>query len=74
MSRPTNQDVAEMLGISNSMASRLRSGDRRPSVALMRKIEAVYRWKMAAQAKAFGTPAYAEGLEQAIDHLQPENR
>lgn len=65
----TNERVAELLGVHHSMVSRLRSGERFPSVPLMTKIESIFRWKMSAQAKVFATPGYARGFERAISHL-----
>lgn len=65
--RVTNREVAELLGISESMASLLRSGGRNPSIRLMTRIHSVYRWKMSSQAKLFGTPAYAAKFEEAIN-------
>ena len=62
----TNEEVAQMLGISNSMASRLRSGDRNPSVKLMTRIEEITGWKMSYQAKVHGTPEYAAQFERAL--------
>lgn len=63
----TNESVAELLGISHSMVSRMRSGDRFPSVRLMTRIEVTFGWKMSAQAKVFGTVRYADGFERALD-------
>lgn len=65
----TNERVAELLGVHHSMVSRLRSGERFPSVQLMTKIEEIFRWKMSAQAKVFATPGYARGFERAIAYL-----
>lgn len=47
-----NRRVATDLGLSESGASRLRSGDRMPSLALMQKIEAVYGWTVQGQSNA----------------------
>lgn len=62
----TNERVAEDLGISHSMVSRIRSGHRFPSVALMRRITDVYRWKGDRQMRVFGTPRYAVEFEACL--------
>lgn len=49
---PTNRAVADKLGLSESGVSRLRSGDRLPSLALMQKIEAKYGWSVQGQSIA----------------------
>ncbi|QLF82716.1 helix-turn-helix DNA binding domain protein [Microbacterium phage SBlackberry] len=49
---PTNRAVADKLGLSESGVSRLRSGDRLPSLALMQKIEAAYGWSVQGQSIA----------------------
>lgn len=62
----TNQKVADDLGITHSAVSRIRSGDRFPSVALMRNIETAYGWRLADQARLLGTQRYAIEFETWI--------
>ena len=69
----TNGRVAEDLGISESMVSRIRSGDRQPSTELMVKIREVYQWDVTYQAIACvqGTAdqTYAHQFERVLaDH------
>jgi transcriptional regulator with XRE-family HTH domain len=40
--RQTNMEVAERLGCDHSMVSRMRSGDRSPSIAMLTTISAEY--------------------------------
>lgn len=62
----TNEQVAKDLGISHSMVSRLRSGDRHPSVNLMNRIKDLTRWKVESQMRLFATPQYAEKFEAVL--------
>jgi hypothetical protein len=48
----TNRAVAITLQLSESGVSRLRSGDRLPSLGLMQKIEAAYGWTVQDQSNA----------------------
>lgn len=48
----TNGEVAEALGLSESGVSRLRSGDRLPSLSVMQQIEKVYGWSVQGQSNA----------------------
>lgn len=45
----TNPDVGKRIGLSYSAVSRIRSGDRYPSLAVMRKIREAYGWPVADQ-------------------------
>ena len=62
----TNERVATDLGISESMVSRIRSGNRHPSVTTMKKITEVTRWKIQSQSNVWGTPAYAAKFEECL--------
>lgn len=46
---PTNPEVGKRIGLSYSGVSRIRSGDRYPSLAVMRKIREAYGWSLADQ-------------------------
>lgn len=59
----TNREVATTLGLSESGVSRLRSGDRMPSLALMQKIEAEYEWKVQEQSDSRSRGAWTEDFE-----------
>ena len=63
---PTNQEVADKIGLSHSGVSRIRSGQRLPSFDAMRRIEAVYNWPLSAQATAREKGTYAQEFETAI--------
>lgn len=45
----TNPEVGKQIGLSYSGVSRIRSGDRYPSLAVMRKIREAYGWPLADQ-------------------------
>ena len=62
----TNQKVADRLGINHSTVSRIRSGERHPSLNLMRKIEAEYDWDLMAQIRINGTVAYKREFERVL--------
>lgn len=63
----TNEQVAQNLGISHSMVSRIRSGDRLPSYTLMHRIEAALQWTIADQVTATRPPiTYAQEFELAL--------
>lgn len=48
----TNVEIAEALNLSTSGVSRLRSGERFPSLALMRQIELQFKWTISDQVDA----------------------
>lgn len=45
----TNPEIARQLDLSDSAVSRIRSGNRYPSLDVMRKMEAAYSWPVAEQ-------------------------
>lgn len=67
---PTNQDVAAKIGLTHSGVSRIRSGDRLPSIPTMARIETVYGWTVQDQVSARGTGKYAEEFEGALIRSQ----
>ena len=58
----TNSQVAEALGLSESGVSRLRSGDRLPSLDVMQKIEDVYGWTVQGQSNARKDDGWTRGF------------
>lgn len=66
----TNEAVGKALGLSHSMVSRIRSGDRMPSFDKMVKIAAVYGWSLEAQGEAHRLDQYASEFEKAINASQ----
>lgn len=62
----TNARVAKDLGITHSAVSRLRSGNRHPSVALIQAITNLTRWKEDYQIKALTNGDYAEKFEEML--------
>lgn len=67
----TNPEVGKRLGLSYSAISRIRSGSRYPSVAIMRKIRDVYGWPIQDQValipEAGHNTAYSEEFERRIN-------
>lgn len=63
---PTNRAVADKLGLSESGVSRLRSGDRLPSLALMGKIQEAYGWSIQAQWQARADAKWTSAFEEVL--------
>lgn len=61
----TNQRVADDLGITHSMVSRIRSGDRIPSLDVMLKIHE-WGWGLEKQALAKTLGTYAADFEALL--------
>lgn len=66
----TNESVAKRLGLSHSMISRIRSGDRMPSFRTMQAIAAVYDWSLDAQGEAQRLDQYAAAFENVINRVR----
>lgn len=62
----TNREVATALGLSESGVSRLRSGDRLPSLGLMQKIEAAYGWKVQEQSDARAANRWTDAFSDLL--------
>lgn len=68
----THPEVGKLIGLSYSAVSRIRSGDRYPSLAVMRKIAAAYSWPLAEQLDLIPDNkrpgmAYAQEFERRIN-------
>lgn len=64
-STATNQQVADDLGVTHSMVSRIRSGDRIPSLDVMLTIHS-WGWGLEKQALAKTLGTYAEEFEKLL--------
>lgn len=62
----TNQQVATDLGITHSAVSRIRSGERRPSLDLLIRIADVFGWSVDDQAYSLSYGNYAADLETKL--------
>lgn len=62
----TNEQVAKDLGITHSMVSRIRTGDREPSLRLIRTIEEVMGWPINDQAVNLDHN-YAKAFETVLE-------
>lgn len=51
----TNPEVGKRIGLTYSAVSRIRNGERYPSLAVMRAIEREYAWTVADQQKLIPT-------------------
>lgn len=63
----TNPQFAELIGMHFTFASRLRTGQRKPSLSTMVKISSLFDWSLDDQAKAMGRDNWHILLEQRID-------
>lgn len=64
--RVTNQRVADDLDLTHSAVSRIRSGNRLPSLNLVRRIEAVLGWSVEEQVSSLDPEVYAENFERIL--------
>lgn len=62
----TNGQIARDLKLSDSMVSRIRSGDRLPSFATMQVIERVYNWSLPEQARYRVAGDYAKAFAYRV--------
>lgn len=63
---PQNREVAAALGLSESGASRLRTGSRLPSLDTMQVIEDVYGWTVQNQSNARKNGQWTELFEKNV--------
>jgi len=68
----TNGAVAELLGISESGVSRLRSGGRKPSIPMMQKVEQAFDWSIQGQSAAYARGKWHEAFEAVLDATAEE--
>lgn len=64
--RVSNQELGELIGLSHSSVSRLRSGERGTSVQVMLKIEDVLGWDLHDQIAQRDKGKYAAKLERLL--------
>lgn len=71
----THPEVGKMIGLSYSGVSRIRSGDRYPSLAVQRKIRDAYGWPLADQQALIPDKGrnmeYAHEFERRINAHRP---
>lgn len=60
-------ELAAVLGVTASTISRLRSGDRNPSIELMRKIESLLGWSVGEQASLVALDEYRTELDRRME-------
>jgi len=67
--RATNEEIGQRIGLGHSGVSRIRSGDRFPSLAAMRRIERAYGWKIGDQiaAREKGQFEYAHEFDRRVN-------
>ena len=66
----TNGEIGKLIGLSYSAVSRLRRGERLPSVQVMVAIESHFNWSVSDQVKvrtSQGPKAYAHRLNEAVE-------
>jgi transcriptional regulator with XRE-family HTH domain len=64
---PTNEELAELLEVSHATVSRIRSGDRLPSLAVMDRIRTLLNWSLDDQADARTRGVYHEQFCKRVD-------
>lgn len=62
----TNVRIASDIGLDHTTVSRIRSGDRMPSLDVMIEIERVYKWAIPLQVVARATDDYAGAFERIL--------
>ena len=65
----TNEKIGDLIGLTYSAVSRLRRGERLPSVEVMVNIDRHFKWDVSDQVKvrlSGGPKAYARKLNEAI--------
>lgn len=62
--------VAEALGVSVATVSRLCSGDRKPSLDLIVRIEEVFGWSVQDQANELRCDAYYSEFQKKVEQWQ----
>lgn len=62
----SNVDIAKHLRLAHSYVSRIRSGDRVPSIAIMMKIEMWLEWAIGDQAVVRENGTYAAEFEKKL--------
>lgn len=66
-----NTEIGRLIGVSFSMASRLRSGDRTPGIQTMRQIEqALPDFSLELQVQAREKGNYADQFNAAVDRWE----
>lgn len=68
----TGRELSEQLQVSEATVSRLASGERRPSVELMRKIQRVLRWSLVSQLQALETGSYADEFKRRMQQRRAQ--
>lgn len=63
----TNQRVADDLGVTHSMISRIRSGERHPSLVLASRISRVLDWPLQDQVNSINAGNYGPLFEQRLE-------
>lgn len=67
----TSTDLARRIGVSVATVSRLASGNRSPSVALMERISKVIEWPIEKQCRAYLDGTYGQKLTAAMEQWHP---
>lgn len=62
----SNVDIAKHLSLAHSYVSRLRAGERVPSIKIMMKIEMWLKWAIGDQAVCREGGTYATALEEKL--------
>lgn len=66
LSSPTNTEVAARIALNHSTVSRIRRGERRPSLASMLRIQGQYGWSLSDQAASIVAGKYGADFERVL--------
>ena len=68
----TNEEIGKLIGLSYSAVSRVRRGERLPSIDVMVAIESHFGWSVSDQVKvrmSHGGVGYARALGEVLDAM-----
>lgn len=71
--RLSNTELGAALGVSHASVSRIRSGDRLPSIRVMSRIATLTGWDVGEQVEAREEGTYAEEFEKAFQRLASDD-
>lgn len=63
----TNRGVGDRIGLTHSAISRIRSGGRLPSIAVMRRIETEFGWTIQDQVVSVEAGSYHVDFEKVLE-------
>lgn len=71
--RLSNTELGGLIGVSHASVSRIRSGDRKPSIRVMSKISKLTGWSIDGQVASRDKGTYAIDFEQAFSEYSEDS-